>query len=49
MHTLQYTCNAVALWLSSKIDFQTLRYALRKRPAAVAGKGGSYAVDPDHE
>lgn len=41
-----YVFNAFSLWLARKIDLQTLLHALRNRPAAVAGRGGSYHIDP---
>ena len=41
-----YIFNVVPLWCARKIDFRTVVHALKKRPMAVAGKGGSYHVDP---
>lgn len=41
-----YIFNAISLWCTRKIDLRTLVHALRNRPIAVAGRGGSYQVDP---
>lgn len=41
-----YTVNVLRLWFTQKIDFRTLTFALRERPDAIAGKGGSYHVGP---
>lgn len=46
---LMYTWNLLSLWFGRKITFRTVRHALKNRPIAVAGKRGSYAVDPDFE
>lgn len=43
---IMYALNVLALWCSRKIDFRTVFYALKNRPIAVAGRGGSYQVDP---
>lgn len=39
-----YLVNLLSLWFTGKITWQTVRYGLKKRPDAVAGKGGSYHV-----
>ena len=44
--TAMYTMNVLSLWLSGKVDFRTVIHALRHRPSGVAGRGGSYHVDP---
>ncbi|WP_157896785.1 hypothetical protein [Acidovorax carolinensis] len=44
-----YTWNLLSLWFSRKINFRTVRYALKNRPIAVAGSLGSYIVDPEFE
>ncbi len=41
-----YVFNVLRLWVSRKIDAPTVVFALRERPAAIAGRGGSYHVDP---
>lgn len=41
-----YALNVLKLWCAGKIDFRTVVHALRNRPIAVAGRGGSYHVDP---
>lgn len=41
-----YVLNLLTLWCASKIDFHTVVHALKNRPIAVAGRGGSYHVDP---
>ncbi len=41
-----YIVNVLNLWWERKITFQTVVHALRRRPIAVAGKGGAYIVDP---
>lgn len=42
----EYTFNVLSLWCTRKIDLRTVLYALKNRPSAVAGRGGSYHVDP---
>ena len=37
------------LLVKRKINWQTALMAVRDRPVAVAGRGGSYAVDPDYD
>lgn len=44
---MRYFLCLMRLFLSRKISLATVRYALRERPLAVAGRGGSYAVWPD--
>lgn len=44
---MRYAFNVATLFLQQKITWQTLRYALRERPVAVAGRRGGYIVDPD--
>lgn len=46
---MRYVLNVVTLFLRREIDWRTLRYALRERPVAVAGRRGGYIVDPDFE
>lgn len=46
MYALKYTLNVLTLWCKRKIDFPIVVYALKKRPIAVAGRGGAYIVDP---
>ena len=41
-----YVLNVLSLWCARKIDFRTVVHALKKRPMAVAGRGGSYHIDP---
>lgn len=41
-----YVLNVLSLWYARKIDFRTVVHALKNRPIAVAGRGGSYHVDP---
>ena len=41
-----YVLNVLSLWCARKIDFHTVVHALKNRPIAVAGRGGSYHVDP---
>lgn len=41
-----YLWNLLTLWVAGKIDWHSVVYALRERPIAVAGRGGSYHVDP---
>lgn len=41
-----YVLNVLSLWCARKIDLRTVVHALKKRPMAVAGRGGSYHVDP---
>ncbi len=47
--TCRYTWNAACYLLRRRIRFRTFVMALRERPIAVAGKGGSYILDPDFE
>lgn len=44
-----YLLNVLQLWVTRKITFQTVLHALECRPIAVAGRGGSYIVDPDFQ
>lgn len=44
-----YFVNLFHLWVTRKISFLTLRMACVERPIAVAGRGGSYVVDPDFD
>lgn len=41
-----YIINVLQLWYTRRIDFRTAVYAMRERPIAVAGREGSYHVDP---
>lgn len=41
-----YVLNVLSLWCARKIDFRTVVYAMKHRPIAVAGRGGSHHVDP---
>ena len=41
-----HVLNVLSLWCARKIDFHTVVHALKNRPIAVAGRGGSYQVDP---
>jgi hypothetical protein len=47
MWKLRYAARATRLLLQGKIRWRTFRMALREWPIAVAGKGGSYILDPD--
>ncbi len=47
MWKLRYTARATHLLLRGKIRWIISREALREWPIAVAGKGGSYQLDPD--
>lgn len=49
MYLANYFFNAFQLLLERKISYLTFRMALRQRPIAVAGRHGSYVVDPDFE
>jgi hypothetical protein len=40
-----YVLNLLSLWVARKITWATVRYAMKSRPVAVAGRGGSYQVD----
>lgn len=44
-----YMWNLLDLWVQGKIKWETVRYAAKSRPIAVAGKGGSYQVDPSFD
>jgi hypothetical protein len=44
-----YYWNLFRLWISGKITWPVVRYALTDRPIAVAGKGGSFQVDDRFE
>ncbi|SOE91500.1 hypothetical protein SAMN05446927_8429 [Caballeronia arationis] len=46
---MQYAFNVGRLLLRRRITWQTFKYSLRERPIAVAGRAGSYVVDPDFE
>lgn len=41
-----YFFNLMKLFLARKINFQTVKWAMKERPIAVCGRGGSYEVDP---
>lgn len=41
-----YFLNILLLWITRKIDMRSVVIALRNRPIAVAGRDGSYQVDP---
>ncbi len=41
-----YVFNVLSLWCTRKINMRTVVHALRYRPIAVAGRGGSYHLDP---
>ncbi|RZU28966.1 hypothetical protein BDD14_6552 [Edaphobacter modestus] len=43
---MSYCMTAFALWLRRRISFRTMCWALRERPLAVCGRGGSFQVDP---
>ena len=47
MWKLRYVAKATQLLLQGKIRWVIYRKALREWPIAVAGKGGSYQLDPD--
>jgi hypothetical protein len=47
MWKLIYVATAIRLLLLGRIRFATFRMALREWPIAVAGKHGSYVLDPD--
>lgn len=42
---MRYVFNVIELFLQQKITWQTLRYALRERPIAVAGQRGAYITE----
>lgn len=44
-----YARNVMALLVSHEITWRSAIGALRERPIAVAGRGGSYVLDPDFE
>lgn len=46
MHTLRYVLNFLPLVLGRKAWVRTAWTALRERPIAVCGLGGSCVVDP---
>ena len=46
---IQYAWRLFALFLSGDIGWTIVRMALKERPIAVCGRGGSYQVDPDFE
>ena len=46
IRTPMYLLNVMTLWCTRKINMRTVVHALRNRPSAVAGRGGSYHVDP---
>jgi len=41
-----YVVNLLRLVLARRIQLRTAWRALQERPIAVAGRGGSYVVDP---
>lgn len=44
---MRYSLTVLGLWLTGKIAWRTLRYALRERPVALLGRRGTYIVDAD--
>lgn len=44
-----YAWNVLAVLVPRKITWRSAIGALRERPVAVAGRGGSHALDPDFE
>lgn len=44
-----YAWNVLVLLMSRKITWSSALGSLRERPIAVAGRGGSYVLDPDFE
>lgn len=44
-----YAWNVLVLLTSRKITWRSAIGALRERPSAAAGRGGSYVLDPDFE
>jgi hypothetical protein len=44
-----YVWNVLSLWCDRKISFRTLVMSVKSRPIAVAGRDGSYIVDPTFE
>lgn len=46
---LMYAFNVLMLVLERKITMLTAIYAAKERPIALAGRGGSYIVDPTFE
>lgn len=44
-----YVWNVLSLWRTRRISFRSLVMALKSRPIAVAGRDGSYIVDPTFE
>lgn len=47
MWKLKYVATAARLLVRGRIRFATFRMALREWPIAVAGKRGSYVLDPE--
>jgi hypothetical protein len=41
---MKYAVNLLKLWITGRISGPVLLYALKAKPDAVAGRGGSYAV-----
>lgn len=42
--SIRYCTRLLSLWLQGKITGHTVIYALRQKPAAVAGKGGAFIL-----
>lgn len=45
--SFRYGWNLLWLWISGRLRLRVVLWAVRTRPRAVCGKGGSFAVDPD--
>lgn len=45
----RYGWNVLVLWGTRKINWRTALHGIRHQPSALAGRGGSYSVDPDLE
>ena len=41
---MNYTYDAIALWLRGRISLRSLRMVLKTRQTAVCGRGGTYII-----
>lgn len=48
-HCAIYIRNVVFLWVDKKISWRTAFHGIRHFPIALAGRKGSYIVDPTFE
>jgi hypothetical protein len=49
MKTVRYLRNLTHLYLTKRIAWSTVLYAIRERPIAIAGRQGAWIVDPDFD